>query len=250
MLVLVAAACGGGSDQPTLDDAIVTQTVAEPTTTPDDLDQSVKVPILSATVGDLLDRTDLTTTVSDLLDQPVGTVPDVIALTETEAREEVVAAGFVPYLVDTFPPTGGPEVVLETFPRADEVHQLGTHLFIEMDGPLDAVLAVNGERLMGVLNGQQLSMNADATVWVMTLWLEEPLALESEDGDVAVGREVSVFIAAGDVSCESDDSTPLTDLLESGRPASFVLHHDAEDGAADISPIGGRDVLIDCQADL
>jgi len=206
------------------------------------------IAILSATVTDLVDRIDLTATVSDLVDAPAAVVPDVIGLSQGQARTAVVAAGFVPYFVDTFPPTGASDRVFRTYPDAGQVHQVGANLFIEVDGPRDGILAHNGDTLLGVLNGQQLSMNPVATVWTITIWLDKPLAFDGLEDEVAIGREVRVFVDAGDVSCSSDGSDADIGVMTSGTRVAFVL--DREPDFDIFAPMGGRAMTVDCQPNL
>lgn len=258
VVAVLASGCGG-SGSPTLEstDARTTEAVpsaspaASPSGSPSPTTPPTTVPILTATVGNLLDRHGmLTSTVSDLVDAPIVTMPDVLGLPREQAEESVETAGLVPYLVDTFPPSGGPEFVLDTFPFEFTDARLGQTAFVEIDGPVDALLATAGQRLEGVLNGIQSQPIPGAAAWSIAIFLDDPLALDSARGVQVLGREVAVVIVAGDMTCSSGEGAPVPQELARSAEVSFVLDHSPADDLVLGPPaqVLGSAILVDCDA--
>ncbi|MGI9621921.1 MAG: hypothetical protein ACR2PK_03720 [Acidimicrobiales bacterium] len=255
--VLMVGACSGGSGTPTLEStdeppaSVSPQPLPSPTAASSSETPPTTVPILSASVNDLLDRpVTLTSTVSDLVDAPIITMPDVLALPRAQAEEEVESVGFVPYLTDTFPPTGGPEVVFDTFPFANTDGRVGQTAFVEIDGPTEGVLALRGQRVEGVLNGIQHEPIPGAAAWSITVFLDDPLALETPSGPQVAGREVAAILLAGDITCETGELVSEPHTLARAADASFVIDHDSFDGIRLGPPaqVLALEMIVDCEA--
>ena len=244
-LALVAGACSSDGFDPDVEaQATETETPAEPTPSPEPeaspTPEVERVLILSGTVSDLLDRRDLTFTVDDVGGEIVtGQLPDVVGLVADEAVELLDDAGFVAYRTEAFPPSEDPDRVVDMWPPSGLDFALGVNVFVELDGPLDAVPVEVGSQLSGIVNGRQVLAFDPFENWLVRVWLDDPIALDSAedsvssdggfDGPVTIGREVELRVPADDIVCASGAVVTDPTEVEPGATISFTLAGDPVD---------------------
>ncbi|MEM7288120.1 MAG: hypothetical protein AAF480_17350 [Actinomycetota bacterium] len=268
-LVLVAAACSSDGFDPGLEGGAATETEtpveeatpsAEPTPSPSPTPAVERVQILSGTVTDLGDRRDLTFTVGDIgQGLATGTVPDVVGLVAGSARTRVASAGFAPYLVETFPPTGAMDAVVDMWPSPGLDFAVGANVFLELDGPLDAVPVEVGDELSGLVNGRQILAFDPFENWLVRVWLDDPIAVGPVDGSEAlsggsgeepltIGREVELQVPTDDVVCTTGEVVSDPTALPPGSEISFTLAEDPAEAIRFRAPerISAAGVTVDC----
>lgn len=239
-LALVVGACGGGSEEADEDPTPEPTSTTAPTPTP----TVERVQILSGTAADLLDRRDLTFTVDDLGDvTATAPVPDVVGLELDEAIVTLAEAGFATYRVETFPPLDDMDRVVDMWPPPGLEFVQGVNVFIELDGPLDAVPVEVGDELTGVVNGRQFAAFDRFENWLVRVWLDDPIAIEVEpdpealdgeglEGPVTIGREVELRVPVDDIVCTSGVVVEDPVELEPGSVITFTLAADPLDEIA------------------
>ena len=252
-LALTAAACSSdGFDAGLEGEPVDAPETAEPTTpvdpTPTPVADVERVQILSGTVTDLGDRRDLTFTVDDFGDIVTALVPDVEGLVADEAAVIVVDAGFAPYLVETFPPTGDDDRVVDMWPPPGTDFVLGVNVFLQLDGPLDAVPVEVGDELAGTVNGQQFLAFDPFENWLVRVWLDDPIAVEVPGDTLTIGREVEIAVAADDIICVSGALAPEPTAFTPGAEVSFTLAEDPADTIRFRAPerLSASAVSVDC----
>ena len=252
-LAVLAGACSSDGFDPDVEvQAAETETEtptptaeAEETPTPD-VD---RIPIVSGTVSDLLDRRDLTFTVADIGGELVTTeIPDVVGLAEAEAVDALAAAGFFAYRTETFPPLDDADRVVDMWPPPGLDFALGVNVFIELDGPLDAVPVEVGDELTGIVNGGQLLAFDPFENWLVRVWLADPIAVESFEGPVTIGREVELRVASDDIVCDSGVAVVDPTELQPDAAVAFTLAADPIDDIRFRAPerLTAATVTVDC----
>ncbi len=249
-LALVAAACSSDGFDPDVEaaDEPSADSTATASPEPTEVPSGDRVPIISGTVSDLVDRRDLTLTVGDLTSPLDAVVPDLVGLELDEAVVLLDEAGFVPYLADTFPPEGEVDVVVDTWPVAGDTFLEGANVFLELDGPTDAVLVAAGDELAGVVNGVQFLAFDRFENWLLRVWLDDPIGVETDDDPITVGREVELRVGPEDVACTSGETIADPTILPPGGAIGFTLTDDStQDLRFAIPPrLTVADVTVDC----
>lgn len=252
-LALVAGACSSDGFDPDVEaEAVEAESpTAAPTTEPEETPtpEVDRVPILSGTVSDLLDRRDLTFTVDDIGgDLVTAEIPDVVGLLEDEAVEVLAAAGFFAYRAETFPPLDDVDRVVDMWPPPGLDFALGVNVFIELDGPLDAVPVEVGDELTGIVNGQQLLAFDPFENWLVRVWLDDPIAVDSFEGPVTIGREVELRVASDDIVCDSGAVVVDPTELQPDAAVAFTLAADPIDDIRFRAPerLTAAAVTVDC----
>lgn len=250
-LALVGAACSSdgfdagveGEEAETVEPTVATE--PEETPTP----AAGRVQILSGTVSDLLDRRDLTFTVTDTGAELVrATIPDVVGLEAGDAVDGLNEAGFTTYRVETFPPSDGDEIVVDMWPSPGTDFVQGVNVFLELDGPVDAVPVEVGDQLAGIVNGQQFLAFDQFENWLIRVWLDDPIAIEVPGDPLTIGREVELAVAADEITCASGAPVPDATDFMAGAAVSFTLDEDPVDTVRFRSPerLSATDVTVDC----
>lgn len=250
-LALVAGACSSDGFEAGIEGEEATETV-EPTVTAEPEETPTpavgRVQILSGTVTDLGGRSDLTFTVDDVGATVMGPVPDVVGLEAVEAVDALAAAGFAAYRVETFPPTNDGDRVLDMWPPPGVDFVVGVNVFLQLDGPLDAVPVQVGEELAGVVNGRQFLAFDPFENWLVRVWLDDPIAIEVPGDTLTIGREIEIAVAADDILCVSGALPPEPTAFSPGAEVSFTLAEDPADTVRFRAPerLSVAAVSVDC----